>query len=105
MLTREDPSIDFDWGWDSPTPAIPADDFSATWTRQVDLSGGSYRFSTYSDDGVRLYVDGERVIDSWHPMRGYRSATLKLSEGLHTVRLEYHERGGIALVRLDWRPR
>jgi hypothetical protein len=105
VVRRQEETLDFDWGWDSPARAIPTDDFSAAWTRQVELSGGSYRFSTYSDDGVRLYVDGELVIESWRPMRGYRSATVELGEGLHTVRLEYYERGGIALVRLDWRPR
>jgi hypothetical protein len=103
VVTRRDETLDFNWGWDSPVPAVPSDNFSASWWREVDLSGGTYRFSTYSDDGVRLYVDGEPLIDSWRPMRGYRAATVELSEGLHTVRLEYFERRGIALVRLDWR--
>lgn len=105
VLTRQDETLDFNWGWDSPAPAVPSDSFSAVWTRQVELSGGRYTFSTYSDDGVRLYVDGQLVIDSWRPMRGYRSAALSLSEGKHTVRLEYFERRGIALVRLNWRRR
>jgi hypothetical protein len=52
--------------------------------------------TTDSDDGVRLYVDHQPVIDSWRPMRGYRSATVNLSEGTHTVRLEYFERTGVA---------
>jgi len=103
LLRRQEETLDFNWGWDSPAAAIPSDGFSAAWTRQVELSGGSYRFSTYSDDGVRLYVDGELMIESWRPMRGYRSATLNLSEGIHTVRLEYFEQRGIALARLDWR--
>ena len=102
QVTRQEPALDFDWDWESPAPTIPADDFSAVWTRQVDLSGGRYRLTTYSDDGVRLYVDGERVIDSWRPMRGYRAATLDLSPGAHTIRLEFFERGGIALARLNW---
>jgi hypothetical protein len=38
-------------------------------------------------------------------MRGYRSSTLNLSEGTHTVRLEYFERTGAARVRLTWRRR
>jgi hypothetical protein len=84
---------------------VPADNFSAVWTRQVDLSGGTYLFSTYSDDGVRLVIEDETVIDSWRPMRGYRNAVVSLSEGIHTIQLEYFEARGIALVRLDWRPR
>jgi hypothetical protein len=104
ILRREEETLDFNWGWGSPAAAIPSDGFSAAWSREVELSGGTYLFSTYSDDGVRLYVDGRRVIDSWRPMRGYRSATLELNEGLHTIRLEHFEERGIALVRLDWRP-
>jgi hypothetical protein len=105
VVSRQEDTLDFNWGWGSPAPAVPSDDFSAAWTRQIELSGGSYRFSTYSDDGVRLYVDGELVIERWRPMRGYQSRILELDQGLHTVRLEYFERGGIALARLTWRPR
>ena len=36
-------------------------------------------------------------------MRGYRSATVRLSEGMHEVRIEYFERTGVALARLTWR--
>jgi hypothetical protein len=103
VVRRQEETLDANWGWDSPVAAIPADDFSAAWTREVELSGGRYLFSTYSDDGVRLFVDGEPIISSWRPMRGYRKALVELDEGIHTVRLEYFERGGIALVRLDWR--
>ncbi len=104
VVRRQEETLDHNWGWDSPAAAIPADNFSAAWTREVELSGGRYLFSTYSDDGVRVMIDGEPVINSWRPMRGYRRAIVELNEGIHTVRLEYFERRGIALVRLDWRP-
>jgi hypothetical protein len=104
-LTRQDAALDFDWGRGSPDSAVPSDNFSAVWTRPVEFGGGRYTFSTYSDDGVRLYVDDQLVINSWWPMRGTRSATLNLSEGTHTVRLEYFERTGVALARLTWRRR
>ena len=54
---------------------------------------------------MRPYVDDRPVIDSWRPMRGYRRATVSLSEGTHTVRLEYFERAGVASVRLTWQHR
>ncbi len=104
-LTRQDAVLDFNWGWGSPDPTVPTDNFSAVWTGSVEFDGGRYTFTTYSDDGVRLTVDDRLVIDSWRPMRGTRSATLALSEGTHTVRLEYFERTGVALVRLNWRRR
>lgn len=105
VLVRTDSAVDFDWGWDGPAPGVNRDDFSVRWSGDFPFESGRYRFTTYSDDGVRLYVDDRLVIDSWRPMRGYRSATMDLSEGTHTVRLEYFERSGVALVRLNWRRR
>ncbi len=102
VLTRQDATLDFDWGWDSPGSAVPYDNFSAVWTRVVEFSGGRYTFTTTSDDGVRLYVDERLVLDSWRPMHGSRSATLNLSKGRHTVRLEYFERSEAANVQLAW---
>lgn len=103
VLVRTDSAVDFNWRWDAPAPGVNRDHFSVRWSGTFPFEGGRYRFSTTSDDGVRLYVDGRLVIDSWRPMRGYRSATLDLSAGTHTVRLEYFERTGVALVRLNWR--
>jgi hypothetical protein len=103
VLTRVEPALDHNWGFDSPGADVPKDHFSARWTQELQLSGGLYRFTTYTDDGVRLWVDGRRVINSWRPMRGYRSVTLRLEPGAHDVRMEYYERAGVALARLTWR--
>ena len=56
-----------------------------------------------SDDGSRLYVDGSLVIDNGgnHSMLS-ASATLPLSEGLHDIRIEYHENDGDAGLELLW---
>jgi len=101
-LTRTDERLDFNWGFGSPDPTLPSDDFSVRWTTRQRFPAGRYTFTTYSDDGVRLYVDGQQVLDSWRPMRGYRSVTLDLDAGEHTIVLEYFEQKGIALVRLNW---
>jgi hypothetical protein len=102
VLTRIETALDHNWGWGSPGAGVPQDNFSARWTQPLYFSAGTYRFTTYSDDGVRLWVDGQLLIDSWRPMRGYRSATVRLSEGTHDVRMEYFERTGVALARLTW---
>ncbi len=103
VLTRIEPALDHDWRFGSPGKGVPKDHFSARWTQSLRLAGGLYRFTTYTDDGVRLWVDGRLVIDSWRPMRGYRSATVRLSQGLHDVRMAYYERTGAARARLTWR--
>jgi hypothetical protein len=103
LLTQTHERLDFNWGFGGPSPAMPRDDFAIRWTTRRAFESGRYTFTTYSDDGVRLYVDGRRVLDSWRPMRGYRSVTLDLSAGEHTIVLEYFEERGIALVWLNWR--
>ena len=102
VLARVETALDHNWGLGSPGAGVPRDHFSARWTQPLHFQAGTYRFTTYTDDGVRLWVDGRLLIDSWRPMRGYRNATVQLSEGAHDVRVEYYERTGVALARLTW---
>jgi glucose/arabinose dehydrogenase len=102
-VTRPETSVDHDWGPGSPDPAINPDHFVARWTRSVILPAGFYQFTPVADDGVRLYVDGTRVVDRWVD-EGATSypVTVLLGDGLHTIVLEYYENGGGALARLGW---
>lgn len=101
VLVRTDPAIDFDWGWQSPKTEIPVNNFAARWTGTFSLEGGRYRIMTTTDDGVRVYVDDRRVINSWWPMRGNRYATIRLTPGEHTIRMEYFEATQAAKARLS----
>jgi len=102
-VVRKDDMILFNWGDGSPDPAIPLDNFSVRWTGSLYLRAGDYDFFPYTDDGVRLYVDGQLVIDEWHDQgpTQYRSS-LPLSEGTHFIRMEYFDRTGGAQANLWW---
>jgi mannan endo-1,4-beta-mannosidase len=65
-LVRNDRAINFNWGDGSPAPELPADNFSARWSRQIEVEPGVYRFLARADDGVRILVDGRLVLDEWH---------------------------------------
>jgi hypothetical protein len=102
-LTRQDATIDFNWGNGSPAQAIPTDDFSARWTSEIEFSGGTYEFLVTVDDGARLWIDGAKVLDEWRDgARRERRVSLPLVAGEHTLRLEYYERTGAATVKLSW---
>jgi hypothetical protein len=101
-LVRQDSAIDFDWKLGAPTPALPADGFSVRWEATLDLQHGQYLFTTNTDDGVRLLVDGQAVIDSWRPMQGSRSGLVDLEAGPHRMVMEYFEEAGAAMARLNW---
>jgi PKD repeat protein len=103
VLVRNDVAINFDWGTGSPGAGVPADNFSARWSRSVNFSAGTYRFYARVDDGVRLWIDGALVIDQWHDAAPTTyTADVNLSDGSHNVRMEYYERSGGALAQLAW---
>lgn len=102
-LVRNDPAVFFDWGSGGPDPALPGDQFSARWTRQLSFDAGVYHFFLEVDDGARLFIDDQLVLDEWRAgSQRVASATLPLAAGRHTLRVEYFERTGQALARFWW---
>ncbi|WP_331350863.1 DUF6701 domain-containing protein [Cellvibrio sp. UBA7671] len=106
--TRSDAPIDFNWATAAPGPSgISADNFSTRWTGYVRVTqSGSYRFQTVSDDGVRLYVNGNLVIDRWNDHSAATDTTVDIplvAGSAYTLVLEYYEAGGDAVIRLNWR--
>ncbi|MEM1296247.1 MAG: PA14 domain-containing protein [Verrucomicrobiota bacterium] len=57
---------------------------------------GKYEFALASDDGSRLVIDGEGVVehDGIHPMGNPRKGDVELQEGEHTFELRYFDGGG-----------
>lgn len=107
--TRVDGPIDFDWGSGSPgVPGIGTDFFAIRWDGAIHVtSSGSYQFQTVSDDGVRLWVNDVLVIDNWtdHAATTNTSGNVSLVAGqTYSIRLEYYENAGQAVIRLRWGP-
>lgn len=105
--SRVDGPINFDWGSGSPgVTGIGANLFSIQWNGWVRATEtGSYQFRTLSDDGVRLYVDGNLVINNWtdHAVTTDTSGSVTLNAGqIYPVVLEFYENGGLAEIRLQW---
>jgi uncharacterized protein YraI len=99
-LLEADPS--HDWGTGAPLPGLPADGFSVRWTNTRTWTEGLYEFSVFVDDGVRILVDGELIINEFHPAPGRAyTSELYISMGTHTVVVEYYEAGGHAYIDYD----
>jgi hypothetical protein len=65
-ISRIDPQVNFSWNTGSPDSAIGVDSFSARWVGQVQAQRSEiYTFHATADDGVRLWVDGQLLIDQW----------------------------------------
>ena len=106
-VSRVDPAVDFNFGNGSPASGIGQDTFSARYTGQVQApTSGEYTFTTTSDDGVRLFVDGKLLVDNWTdhgPTDDSGTVTLEAGKR-YDVALDYYENGGGAVIRLLWQP-
>jgi len=105
-LTRTDAAIDFNWSTNSPAPEIPRTHFSARWSGTIEdpASVGDVKLATVEDDGARVWIDGELVIDAWGPHAATTSeATTVLTAGRpHQLRIEYLQMEFDALLKLQW---
>jgi len=105
VMTRTDPEINFDWQLTSPAGGIPQDNFSVRWTGSVVPKGaGAHTFYLKADDGGKLWVDGELVIDAATGASGSEvSGTINLSGGQPvTIQLDYHDAFWNGAVQLLW---
>lgn len=98
-----EPAIDHDWGHGAPAPGIDIDNFSAKWTRNVEFPAGTYRFFATTDDGMRVWIDEQLLIDAWSDSQVRTvSADRYLTPGRHFIRVEYYEAGGAAVAQFSW---
>ncbi len=97
-------AINYDWGTASPSAVLPPDNFSLRFDRTLRLTPGLYRFDLRYDDGVRLVLNGQVVINDWNE-GAVRSRTWQGTLGGDVgVRLDYFDAYGQALVQLAVTP-
>ncbi|MHC4206376.1 MAG: PA14 domain-containing protein, partial [Planctomycetota bacterium] len=106
VLTRTDPQIDFSWGDPGgPDASVGDDNFSARWTGEVEAAfTETYTFYPRTDDGARLYVDGQLLVDRWVDRSATENrGTIDLIAGnTYSLVMEYYENTGGAVAELRW---
>jgi hypothetical protein len=105
-LVRIDPTIEFEWGAGSPDRSIHADNFSTRWTGQIEPRFSErYTLSTFTDGGVRVWLNGKLIIDRWtydYPT-GDDGLPVSLVAGQrYDVKVEYVDQSGDATAKLLW---
>ncbi|MFN0128622.1 MAG: PA14 domain-containing protein, partial [Verrucomicrobiales bacterium] len=108
-LTRVDPRLEFNWpGTTSPGPGVPGDYFSARWTGRLTVpTSGSWQFFADVDDGMRLWVNGQLILDQWNPRPsiywGLASSPVTLNGGVaYDFKVEYQDFFAGSLLKLRW---
>lgn len=105
VVTRVDPQVNYNWGTTSPAPGVPSTNFSVRWTGNLTPSqSGVYQIFTASDDGVRVWINNQLVVNSWTNHGSMEnSGSIKLTSGTsYPVKVEYYQNQGQALVSLQW---
>jgi len=104
-FTQTDPQIDFYWGGGAPAAGMEHDSYSVKWEGEIEpLTSETYTFTARSDDGVRLWVNNQLVIDNWQD-QAVMSVSGDISLNAFTrypIRVEYYENGVYAQARLSW---
>jgi beta-glucosidase len=105
-LVRVDPSIDFRWTLFSPQPAVISNDwYSVRWTGRLKApESGDFKIGIEGNDGYRLYLDGELLIDNWRKQtRRARLADYHfVKDKACDITIEYFEPVGNGCVTLVW---
>lgn len=104
-VTRIDATVNLDFGSTFPPAGINQTNLSCRWTGQVlPRTSGTYTFYTNSDDGVRLWVDGQELISNWTDHGATENVGfIDLVAGqLYDIRMEWYQGGGGAIAQLSW---
>jgi len=102
-MTRTDETVDFNWAGGNPGGGLANDGFSVRWTGTITIDAGhDVRLGLASDDGCRLWVNGDLVVDKWVDQAEalYWSSTVYQDGQTYPVKIEYYEGAGQAVCRL-----
>ena len=109
VFTRIEPRSDvyplnYEFSLASPVPGVVGEDtWSARWRGRFYFSAGDYRFYARGNDGVRVYIDGIRLIDAWPNNADTVSNIFRsVGAGEHEMAVEMYDAGGLAWVRMWW---
>lgn len=104
-LERIDKNINFNWAGGAMPEGVPKSNFSIRWEGTlVPSESGTYKLAPFYDDGIRLWIDGEKVLDKeWAHLPEYNLTELELLKGkAYAIKLEYYQKAEGSQIKLGW---
>jgi uncharacterized repeat protein (TIGR03806 family) len=104
-LVRTDAFINFNWTSSGPAPSIGTTVYTVRWTGSVQPQfNETYTFYATADDGVRLWVNGQELINGWvdESATTYQGSITLKAQQLYNIEMDYYQNGGAAVVELQW---
>jgi hypothetical protein len=103
-LTQTEEEINYEWWTGKPIGFNYSNEFSVRWTSDCYFDADEYNFIATFDDGMRVYIDGELMLDSW--VKSFEEQTIEftkeLEEGEHEIIVEYFEYKLRATAKFAW---
>lgn len=97
--------ISRNYGVDVPAPGLPADYWSARWTRPVTFPEGVYTFTLRADDAARVTIDGVEILNQINFAQGTTfTVNVRIPAGQHQIVVEHKEEIEFANLFLTWDP-
>lgn len=106
IYERVDPEINMVFYERRPVPGIEISELVVRWEGFLEVyRPGRYRLYIVADDGARVYLDRELVIDAWsgRTLEKTYSREISLERGPHLIEIEYYNTGDFGKIELGWR--
>jgi len=105
-LVRTDATADFAWNGAGPAPSVGQSNYTVRWTGSVQPQfNEDYTFYATADDGVRLWVNGQEIINAWvnQAPTTYQASLPLLAQQIYNVEMDfYYQNDGAAEAELAW---
>lgn len=100
-------AVDFTWGSASPAPGLAVDGWSVRWSGMIEFPAtGTYRLQLQADDGARLTVNGQAIVNVWSGGSGtvsYLSGPVNANAGDRVpIVIDHYDKNGDSTVKLRW---
>jgi uncharacterized repeat protein (TIGR03806 family) len=104
-LVRTDSVVNFTWSSTPPAPSIGLTNFVVRWIGSVQPEyGETYTFSTDTDSGVRLFVNGQLLINQWvnQPATAWSNSITLAAQQRYNIEMDFYNQTGGAVAQLYW---
>ncbi len=105
VFTNVVSQLNLDWlsGFPSSGAPVVPNDFSVRWQGIFSFAQGPYTFDVIASDGIRLYIDGNKVLDSWKNQPPSETLlTLTPGQGSHALTVEFYDQTGSPTAHVSW---
>jgi len=109
-VTGTDPTVNFDWGTSAPASGVNSNGFEVRWSGQIQSqAAGTYIFYVESSAAVRLWVNGQEIINEWSPHQQANNISIPImlvADTQYDIRLDFYQPSASSdnSVSLQWKP-